>query len=107
MSQISYLPKNFCKGSTISKNIHVTINNEPLSVVDSAKYLGVIIDNKLQWSELIILIKLKLSKGIGLLSKIRHYVLKAVLRRSLYYTFISSHIDYNILNWSMSAKKQS
>ena len=28
----------------------------------------------------------------------RHYVPKSVLR-SLYFTFINSHIDYNLLNW--------
>ena len=46
-------------------------------------------------------INLKLSKGIGLLSKIRHYVPNTVLR-SLYYAFINSHIEYNLLNWGTS-----
>ena len=66
-----------------------------------AKYLGVIIDDKLNWNEQIKAINLKLSKGIGLLSKIRHFVPKTILR-SLYYAFINSHMDYNLLNWSTS-----
>ena len=47
-------------------------------------------------------VNLKLSKGIGLLAKIRHYVPKNTLR-SLYFTFINPHIDYNILNWGMAS----
>ena len=66
-----------------------------------AKYLGVIIDNKLNWNEQIKAINLKLSKATGLLSKIRHYVPKTILR-SLYYAFINSHIDYKLLNWCTS-----
>ena len=46
------------------------INGEKLKEVDHAKYLGVLIDNKLKWTNQIDAINLKLSKGIGLLAKI-------------------------------------
>ena len=78
------------------------INGEKLKEVDHAKYLGVLIDNKLKWNNQIDAINLKLSKGNGLLAKIRHYVPKSVLR-SLFFSFINPHIDYNLLNWSMAA----
>ena len=64
--------------------------------------MGILIDNKLNWGEQISAVNLKLSKGIGLLAKIRHYVPKNTLR-SLYYTFINPHVDYNILNWGMAS----
>ena len=70
--------------------------------MDHAKYLGALIDNKLNWSFQINSINLKLSKGIGLLAKIRHYVPSSVLK-SLYYSFINPYIDYNLLNWGMAA----
>ena len=92
-----------CDRTNIIKDINLSINNEKLKIVDMAKYLGVIIDNKLNWNEHIKAINLKLSKGIGLLSKIRHFVPKTVLR-SLYYAFINPHIDYNLLNWSLSSE---
>ena len=41
---------------------------------DYAKYLGVLIDYKLSWKNHIDSITLKLSKTIGLVSKIRHFV---------------------------------
>jgi len=83
-------------------NINLTINGEALKEVQVAKYLGILIDNKLNWGEQISAVNLKLSKGIGLLAKIRHYVPKNTLR-SLYYTFINPHVDYNILNWGMAS----
>ena len=83
-------------------NINLTINGEALKEVQFAKYLGILIDNKLNWGEQISAVNLKLSKGIGLLAKIRHYVPKNTLR-SLYYTFINPHVDYNILNWGMAS----
>ena len=80
----------------------IFINGEMLKEVDHAKYLGALIDNKLNWSYQINAVNLKLSKGIGLLAKIRHYVPSSILR-SLYYSFLNPYIDYNLLNWGMAA----
>ena len=55
------------------------------------------IDNKLNWKSHVEYIKTKLSKGLGLLSKIRHYVSKNTLK-GLYYSFINSHVEYGLLN---------
>ena len=51
---------------------------------DRVKYLGVLIDNILSWKNHIDSITLKLSKTIGLLSKIRHFV--------PFYTLVSIYI---------------
>jgi hypothetical protein len=59
-------------------------------------------DNKLNWAMHINNIKLRLSKGISMLAKIRHYIPESALR-SLYFTFINSHIDYNLLNWGTAS----
>ena len=86
------------KNRKFIKDIEIKINGELLKEVDSAKYLGVYIDNKLNWNAHSNNIKLRLSKGISMLAKIRHYVPESV-RRSLYFTFINSHTGYNLLNW--------
>ena len=83
-------------------SINITLNGQTLKEVDHAKYLGVLIDNKLNWSKQISAINLKISKGLGLLAKSRHYV-PSVTLRSLYFTFVNSHVDYNHLNWGMAA----
>ena len=80
------------------KDIKIQINGETLKEVADAKYLGVYMDNKLNWNVHTNHIKLRLSKGISMLAKIRHYVPESV-RRSLYFTFINSHTGYNLLNW--------
>ena len=80
----------------------IFINGEMLKEVDHAKYLGALLDNKLNWSYQINAVNLKLSKGIGLLAKIRHFVPNSILR-SLYFSFINPYIDYNLLNWGMAA----
>ena len=69
------------------------MNGEKLKEVDHAKYLGVLVDNKLNWSYQINAVNLKLSKGTGLLAKIRHYVPNGV-PRSLYFSFMNPYIDY-------------
>ena len=45
---------------------------------------------------------MKVSKGLDLLSKIRHYVCPDTTR-SLYFSFVNAHTDYNLLNWGMAS----
>ena len=54
------------------EDMGIFINGEKLKEVDHAKYLGALIDNKLNWSYQINAVSLKVSKGLGLLAKIRH-----------------------------------
>ena len=82
--------------------IKLFMNGERLKEVEFAKYLGVLIDNKLNWTNQIDAINLKLSKGNGLLAKIRHFVPNSVIR-TLYFSFINPHTDYNLLNWGMAS----
>ena len=43
-------------------------------------------------------VNLKISKGIGILTKLRRYLSKGVLR-TLFYAFVQPHIDYGLLVW--------
>ena len=88
----------FHRGKSAKTPIQLKINNTPVEEKDSTKYLGAFIDNKLNWKIQIQHIKSKLSIGIGIISKIRHSVGEACL--TLYHSFVQSHINYNILNWS-------
>ena len=44
-------------------------------------------------------IETKLARGIGMIAKIRYYVDEACLLK-MFYSFVQSHINYNIINWS-------
>ena len=71
------------------------INNTPIAEKNYIKYLGVLIDNNLNWKQHIKQINIKISKGIGILAKMRYFVPLEVLR-NLYNAFISPHINYAI-----------
>ena len=47
--------------------------------------------------------KLKISRGNGILYKLRNFVSKQILR-TLFYSFIQPYIDYGLLNWASAPK---
>ena len=85
-----------------SRNVTPKIQNTPLIKKSVTKYLGVLIDEKLTWKDQITSVNMKLRKGIGMLSKVKDYVMNSTLK-TLYYAFIYPYLDYNIINWSSAA----
>ena len=53
-------------------DIKIFINNIPIQQVDSTKFLGVIIDDDLNWSNHISYINSKIAKGIGIFCRARN-----------------------------------
>ena len=74
------------------------MNNCVLNMTNQLKYLGVIIDNKLNWIQHINYVKNKISKGIGIMYKARPYLDKKCLA-NLYHTFIYPYLIYCIEIW--------
>ncbi len=66
-----------------TNKINLSINNEAIAQKDCIKYLGVLLDKNLSWKNHIQHVKLELSKGIGILAKLRHYVPQNIFKRSL------------------------
>ena len=98
-NMVLFRPKN----RKVDKNICVKINNEQIKEKDCTKYLGVYIDNKLSWKNQISNVKIKLERGIGMLSKLKIFAPKSVLL-SAFYAFITPHIEYGLLNWGRASK---
>ena len=70
---------------------------------DHVKYLGVIIDEHLSWKHHINYIALKISRNIGIISRLRHFVpLKTLL--SIYNSVISPYISYGLIAWGQASK---
>ena len=76
-----------------------------LECKDHVKYLGVLIDYKLSWKNHIDSITLKLSKTIGLLSKIRHFVPFHTLV-SIYNCLVVPYLRYGLIAWGQASKTQ-
>ncbi len=68
-------------------NIKMCINSNYLEEKEYVKYLGVLIDKNLSWASHIQQNKLKISKNLGILAKLRHNVTKPILR-NIYNAFI-------------------
>ena len=64
----------------------------------SIKYLGVYIDQHFNWKDQITHVKIKVSKNIGILYKLRHYVSIHVLKQ-LYHTPIHPYLNYTVVVW--------
>ena len=84
--------RSIIKPNVINK---VVIDNHDLTQVNSAKYLGVIIDHKLNWIEHISYVKSKISKGIGIMYKARQFLTKKALLM-LYQAYIYPYMTYCI-----------
>ena len=67
------------------KTEKIIIRNNEIAAVKSTKFLGVIIDDKLKWKEHLQYIKNKISKSIGIIYKIRPYLDKATLKKSIFH----------------------
>ncbi len=89
----------FHHGNCKKTTINLKLNGTAVEEKEVTKYLGVFIDNKLTWKSHIEHVKTKLSRGNGMISKIRYYVNDLCLL-NLFYSFIQSHVNYNLLNWS-------
>ena len=80
-----------------TENLKIKIKGEQIEEKDFTKYLGILID-KLTWNYHIKHANLKISKGIGILTKLRNYLSKKILR-TLFYAFVQPHVDYGLLVW--------
>jgi len=84
-------------------NFSVSINHYPISKQSSLKYLGVILDDKLNWKPQIEKLVTQLSKSCGMLFKLKHYTNISVLK-SVYFALFHAYLTYSILNWGRANK---
>ena len=74
------------------------INNYEIKRSSSIKFLGVMVDENLNWKDRINVIENKLSKNLGLLHKAKQF-LNAKTMKSLYFSFIHSYLTYGNVLW--------
>ena len=80
------------------------INNEPITQTKTFDFLGITINENLNWNPHIGKISNKISKICGILSKLKHLVPQFVLH-TLYNSLIAPHINYGILLWGQMTNK--
>ena len=118
--------KNWCDANKLSINFKKTnfmiiksaqkkLNTEPKIVIpndgayytlekkDHVKYLGVILDDKINWKYHVSFISSKISRNIGIFYKLCHYLSPTQLRQ-IYYNLIFPYLSYAIIAWGSTYK---
>ena len=79
---------------------NIYINGTCIMEVTETKFLGVIIDYKLNWSSHIMNINKKIAKDIGIILRARKvFSNETLVLISLYYTFVYPYLNYCIHVW--------
>ena len=92
-------------GHQVPDDIIITCNTRQLDRVSTYKYLGLVIDDQLNWMAHIDLLAKKVSQKIGALRRAGHS-LSAATRRQYYLSIVQADLEYgsNALSTSLSAR---
>ena len=83
----------FSKHRSKHMDAKITIDGHEIDQVVKTKFLGVVIDNKLNWKEHVSLISGKISRSIGIIIKAKHSLNNDALMTS-YNSFIYPYLSY-------------
>ena len=78
-------------------------NTFPLERKDHVKYLGVLIDDKINWKQHISFVCSRVARNSGIFFKLRHYLTPLQLRQ-IYFNLINPYISYAIVAWGSAFK---
>ena len=76
----------------------IYIDNTLIDYIDTFNFLGVYIDKTLRWNSHIDFIACKISKVIGMLNKLKHFLPPNILL-SIYNALIVPHLNYGNILW--------
>ena len=81
----------------------VIINKVNIERVNEAKFLGVILNEKLSWTAHISALKSKMSRYVGIMYRIKPF-LPLKVRVQIYHSFVQSHLNYCSLVWGFTTR---
>ena len=84
------------------RKLNFQISSQEIKTKTQTKYLGVILDEHLNFKKQIETVKEKLARATGILAKLRHYVPKKVLK-SIYYVIFDSNMKYGCQIWGQNS----
>ena len=84
-------------------NIEVTISNTKIERKSEARFLGVIVDEKLKWTKHISVLKSKMTKYLGIVYKLK-FIIPLKARLLIYQSFVHSHLNFCSSVWGFAAK---
>ena len=81
---------------------NLILNNSSIKRENAIKFLGVIIDENLTWTNHISTIENKISKNIGILYKAK-FLLNQTCLKHIYFAFIHSYLNYANIAWASTS----
>ena len=79
------------------------IGNRVIERQEFIKFLGVLLDENLNWNEHIKYIENKIAKNLGLLYRTRPFLERNTLL-ALYYSYIQTYINYTNIAWGSTCR---
>ena len=79
-------------------NVTLILNRKAIEQKDHVKYLGVLLDEHLNWKKQIACVTKKISGGVGIIAKLRSY-LDPKLLKNIYHSIVVSHLSYGVEAW--------
>ena len=95
-SNINFISPKLLQNS--NDNYNMTFADFFIATVPNSKYLGAIIDNKLSFYEHIKLLKSKVSRSVGIPTKLKSFIPQQTLLKA-YHSLVHSHLTYAITIW--------
>jgi len=87
-----------CTRNNSTSDFQIKMGNVQLKRVESVKYLGIFLDEKVTWSQQIQYIPKRLACATGIFSELRYYLdIKTMIE--MYHALFNSKLQYAILCW--------
>ena len=86
---------------SLDRTVSIKIGKEHVNHVKYVKFLGVLLDENLNWRYHLSELSKKLARTCGIFFKIRHLLPTNVLI-SLYYSLFASFLQYGIIGWGLA-----
>ena len=84
-------------------NYNLSISNTDIKRVTESKFLGVLMNEKMNWNSHVAAIRQKMSRYIGVLYKLKS-ILPESARLTIYHSMVQSHLNYCALIWGFTTK---
>ncbi len=85
-------------------HLHLNVENTAIDQVSDFNFLGLTINEHLNWKSHLDKLSNKISKTMGVLNKLKHFV-SLNARVMIYNSLILSHINYCILAWDYKCER--
>ena len=100
---VNFKETHYMTVSSPQKANKLKLNSRNIEEKNYIKYLGICIDKNLNWAPHIQHINSKISKNLGILFRLRHFLTLNTLKQ-IYYSLIYPYLHYGIMSWGNTSK---